>query len=49
MDAMPIDGGTLKRLLADQISAGGGICVHCMLASDWPSVRNGTDEHNAVE
>ncbi|EFN66850.1 hypothetical protein EAG_15399 [Camponotus floridanus] len=48
MDAMPIDEGTLKRSLADQ-STGRGICVHRMLASDWSSVKNGTDEHNAVE
>jgi len=41
-------GGSLKRSLADQISAGGDIRVHCM-ASDWSSVRNATDEHNAVE
>jgi len=47
MDTMPRR--IPERSLADQISAGEGIRMHCMLASDWLSVRNGTDEHNAIE
>jgi len=35
-----------SKSLADQISASGDIRVHCMLASDWPSVRKGTDKES---
>jgi len=49
MDAIPIATEDPERSFADQISAGGSVRVHCMLSSDWPSVRNSTDKHNAIE